>query len=193
MAQIVLDEVSKIYSDGTEAVSGLNLDIADGEFMVLVGPSGCGKTTALRMVAGLETISKGEVSIGDRIVTESDPPGHDFLANRLPGVDLAERLVALEVLPALGALVLVGGHPLRPHLRASGHPHRPTLALALCECKQRTRPIIPGPSGAPPPRGWPPIALNGDVSAAEQSRGSCRGRGGAGPERPGPQGQEWEG
>ena len=78
MAQIVLDEVSKIYSDGTEAVSGLNLDIADGEFMVLVGPSGCGKTTALRMVAGLETISKGEVSIGDRIVNDISPKDRDI-------------------------------------------------------------------------------------------------------------------
>ncbi len=54
MAEIVLDDVSKVYADGTEAVSDLSLDIADGEFMVLVGPSGCGKTTALRMVAGLE-------------------------------------------------------------------------------------------------------------------------------------------
>ncbi len=55
MAEIVLDDVSKVYADGTTAVSELNLNIGDGEFMVLVGPSGCGKTTALRMVAGLET------------------------------------------------------------------------------------------------------------------------------------------
>ena len=54
MAEIVLDAVSKEYADGTLAVSDLNLDIADGEFVVLVGPSGCGKTTALRMIAGLE-------------------------------------------------------------------------------------------------------------------------------------------
>ena len=60
MAEIVLDDVWKVYSDGTEAVRALDLDIADKEFMVLVGPSGCGKTTALRMVAGLEVISRGD-------------------------------------------------------------------------------------------------------------------------------------
>ena len=58
MVQIALDDVGKVYADGTEAVSNLDLDIGDGEFMVLVGPSGCGKTTALRMVAGLEEISR---------------------------------------------------------------------------------------------------------------------------------------
>ena len=59
VAQVVLDDVTKVYPDGTEAVSDLDLEIADGEFMVFVGPSGCGKTTALRMVAGLEDISRG--------------------------------------------------------------------------------------------------------------------------------------
>ena len=57
MAQIALDGVSKVYADGTEAVTDLDLEIGDGEFMVFVGPSGCGKTTALRMVAGLEEIT----------------------------------------------------------------------------------------------------------------------------------------
>jgi multiple sugar transport system ATP-binding protein len=78
MAQIVLDDVWKIYGDGTEAVASLDLDIADGEFMVLVGPSGCGKTTALRMVAGLESISKGEVTIGDRVVNDISPKDRDI-------------------------------------------------------------------------------------------------------------------
>ena len=68
MAEVVFDEVTKVYSDGTTAVHSLALDIADGEFMVLVGPSGCGKTTALRMVAGLEEISSGVVRIGERVV-----------------------------------------------------------------------------------------------------------------------------
>jgi multiple sugar transport system ATP-binding protein len=68
LARIVLDNVGKAYTDGTRAVDGLSLDIADGEFLVLVGPSGCGKTTALRMVAGLEDISEGTVRIGDRVV-----------------------------------------------------------------------------------------------------------------------------
>ncbi|HEV8459149.1 MAG TPA: sn-glycerol-3-phosphate ABC transporter ATP-binding protein UgpC [Gaiellaceae bacterium] len=68
MAQVAFDRVSKIYPDGTRAVNDVSLDIQDGEFMVLVGPSGCGKTTALRMVAGLEEISEGRLTIGDRIV-----------------------------------------------------------------------------------------------------------------------------
>jgi multiple sugar transport system ATP-binding protein len=68
MAGVSFEQVSKIYPDGTRAVSGVDLDITDGEFMVLVGPSGCGKTTALRMVAGLEEISEGVVKIGDRVV-----------------------------------------------------------------------------------------------------------------------------
>jgi multiple sugar transport system ATP-binding protein len=68
VAGIGLEDVGKVYADGTRAVSDLDLDIRDGEFMVLVGPSGCGKTTALRMVAGLEEISEGTVRIGDQVV-----------------------------------------------------------------------------------------------------------------------------
>ena len=68
MAGVTFEGVAKVYPDGTTAVSGLDLAIADGEFMVLVGPSGCGKTTALRMLAGLEDISAGTVRIGDRVV-----------------------------------------------------------------------------------------------------------------------------
>src|SRR5207237_9640643 len=65
---ITFDRVAKTYDDGTRAVCGLELDVGDGELMVLVGPSGCGKSTALRMVAGLEEISTGSVSIGGRVV-----------------------------------------------------------------------------------------------------------------------------
>ena len=68
MAQVTFERVSKIYPDGTRAVNDVNLEIRDGEFMVLVGPSGCGKTTALRMVAGLEEISEGVLRIGERVV-----------------------------------------------------------------------------------------------------------------------------
>jgi multiple sugar transport system ATP-binding protein len=78
MAQIVLEDVWKVYPDGTEAVRMLSLSIADGEFMVLVGPSGCGKTTALRMVAGLEVITRGKVVIGDRIVNDIPPKERDI-------------------------------------------------------------------------------------------------------------------
>jgi multiple sugar transport system ATP-binding protein len=68
MAGVSFDQVSKVYPDGTRAVDEVSLDIEDGEFMVLVGPSGCGKTTALRMVAGLEEISEGQIRIGERVV-----------------------------------------------------------------------------------------------------------------------------
>ena len=77
MARVRFDSVSKVYGDGTKAVDNLDLEVADGEFMVLVGPSGCGKTTALRMVAGLEDISEGELSIGDRVVNDLEPRDRD--------------------------------------------------------------------------------------------------------------------
>src|SRR6266513_997184 len=67
MAEIAYDSVSKVYDDGTQAVYDLDLAIEDGELMVVVGPSGCGKTTALRMLAGLEEISGGEIRIGERV------------------------------------------------------------------------------------------------------------------------------
>src|SRR5436190_11234565 len=73
MAEIEFIDVQKVYDDGTQAVFDLNLAINDGELMVLVGPSGCGKTTALRMVAGLEEITDGELRIGDRIVNDLTP------------------------------------------------------------------------------------------------------------------------
>jgi multiple sugar transport system ATP-binding protein len=78
MAVVQLENVSKVYDDGTRAVHDLNLDIADGEFVVLVGPSGCGKTTALRMVAGLEEISEGTLKIGDQVVNDLTPRERDI-------------------------------------------------------------------------------------------------------------------
>lgn len=78
MSQIVFDAVGKIYPDGTRAVGEFDLEVADGEFLVLVGPSGCGKTTALRMVAGLEYITEGEISIGDRVVNKLRPKDRDI-------------------------------------------------------------------------------------------------------------------
>ena len=78
MARITFEGVDKVYPDGTKAVSGFDLDVSDGEFMVLVGPSGCGKTTALRMVAGLEEISSGIIRIGDRVVNEVPAKDRDI-------------------------------------------------------------------------------------------------------------------
>jgi multiple sugar transport system ATP-binding protein len=78
MAEVVLDKVNKLYDNGFHAVQDLDLDIADGEFLVLVGPSGCGKSTALRMVAGLEDISSGTMRIGDRVVNTLSPKDRDI-------------------------------------------------------------------------------------------------------------------
>jgi multiple sugar transport system ATP-binding protein len=75
---VTFDDVAKVYPDGTRAVSGMDLEIQDGEFMVLVGPSGCGKTTALRMVAGLEEISEGVVKIGERVVNHVPSKDRDI-------------------------------------------------------------------------------------------------------------------
>ncbi|MCB5201509.1 sn-glycerol-3-phosphate ABC transporter ATP-binding protein UgpC [Neorhizobium sp. T786] len=78
MASIHVENVGKIYSGGVRAVSDINLSIADGEFIVLVGPSGCGKSTLLRMVAGLETISEGTVSIDGGVVNDKEPADRDI-------------------------------------------------------------------------------------------------------------------
>src|ERR687887_1581446 len=78
MSEIVLDGVTKRYPDGTEAVKQMDLNIPDGEFIILVGPSGCGKSTALRMIAGLEEISDGEMRIGDQVVNDLAPKDRDI-------------------------------------------------------------------------------------------------------------------
>jgi multiple sugar transport system ATP-binding protein len=78
MAVVVLDKINKVYPNGFHAIHDLDLDIQDKEFLVLVGPSGCGKSTALRMVAGLETISGGEMRIGERIVNDVEPKDRDI-------------------------------------------------------------------------------------------------------------------
>jgi multiple sugar transport system ATP-binding protein len=78
MATISMEQVRKVYPNGFEAVKGVSLDVAEGEFMVLVGPSGCGKTTLLRMVAGLEDISSGTLRIGDKVVNDLGPKERDI-------------------------------------------------------------------------------------------------------------------
>jgi multiple sugar transport system ATP-binding protein len=78
MAEITLEKLTKVYGDGTRAVSELDLEIEDGEFVVLVGPSGCGKTSALRMVAGLEPITEGRVVIGGEVVNKLPPKDRDI-------------------------------------------------------------------------------------------------------------------
>ena len=78
MAVVAFRGVSKVYPGGARAVSDMDLEIGDGEFVVLVGPSGCGKTTALRMLAGLETITEGTIRIGDKVVNHMAPRDRDI-------------------------------------------------------------------------------------------------------------------
>jgi multiple sugar transport system ATP-binding protein len=78
MAEIALEHITKRYGDGYEAVKDLNLEVTDGEFMILVGPSGCGKSTALRMVAGLEDITAGELKIGGQLMNDRAPKDRDI-------------------------------------------------------------------------------------------------------------------
>ncbi len=78
MAAITLDQVDKIYPNGVHAVRAVSLDVRDGEFMILLGPSGCGKSTTLRLIAGLESVSRGTISIGGRTVNDVDPADRDI-------------------------------------------------------------------------------------------------------------------
>ena len=78
MAAVILRKVEKIYDNGFKAVHGIDLDINDGEFMVFVGPSGCAKSTTLRMIAGLEDVSGGEIYISDRHVNTLPPKARSF-------------------------------------------------------------------------------------------------------------------
>ena len=78
MASITLKNIKKTYEDGVTVIEGLNLEIKDKEFIILVGPSGCGKSTTLRMIAGLEDITDGEMYIGDRLVNRVAPKDRDI-------------------------------------------------------------------------------------------------------------------
>ncbi|MEY4534475.1 MAG: Trehalose import ATP-binding protein SugC, partial [Planctomycetota bacterium] len=78
MAEVILKSVGKVYPGGVRAAQGVDLHVRHGEFIVLVGPSGCGKSTTLRMVAGLEEISEGTVSIGGRVVNDVAPSDRDI-------------------------------------------------------------------------------------------------------------------
>src|SRR6266851_3797586 len=78
MAQVHLRDVKKTYDNKVAVIHGIDMEIADGEFIVIVGPSGCGKSTLLRMVAGLERITGGQVAIGERVVNELEPKDRDI-------------------------------------------------------------------------------------------------------------------
>jgi len=78
MAELHISQVEKVYPNGFKAIHGIDLEVVDGEFIVLVGPSGCGKSTLLRMIAGLETVSAGTIRIGDRVVNDLEPADRDI-------------------------------------------------------------------------------------------------------------------
>jgi multiple sugar transport system ATP-binding protein len=149
MAEIKLEQLTKVYPDGTKAVDALDLEIADGEFVVLVGPSGCGKTSALRMVAGLEDITDGKVWIGDRVVNRVSPKDRDIAmifqnyalyphmtAARNMGFALRMRKVPTgqirtRVNEAAGVLGLMQALDKRPRTLSGGQRQRVAMGRAI--------------------------------------------------------------
>src|SRR6201991_2157976 len=149
MSEIVLEGVTKVLDDGYEAVKDMNLDIGDGEFMILVGPSGCGKSTALRMIAGLEDITSGELKIGDEVVNDRSPKDRDIamvfqnyalyphmtvrenmgFALSLAGVDKAE--IAQKVDAAAEKLDLVDHLDRKPANLSGGQRQRVAMGRAI--------------------------------------------------------------
>ncbi len=120
MAGVRLENVSKTYPDGTQAVDGVDLDIADGEFVVLVGPSGCGKTTLLRMIAGLEDITGGEIKIGDRVVNDVAPKDRD-LAMVFQSYALYPHLTVYENIAFPLKLRRVHKREIKPRVERAAH------------------------------------------------------------------------
>jgi multiple sugar transport system ATP-binding protein len=149
MAEIVLDGITKVFADGFEAVKEMDLEIEDGEFMILVGPSGCGKSTALRMIAGLEDISAGELKIGGEQVNDRAPKDRDIamvfqnyalyphmtvrenmgFALKLAGVDKAE--IDRKVEEAAATLDLTQHLDRRPANLSGGQRQRVAMGRAI--------------------------------------------------------------
>jgi multiple sugar transport system ATP-binding protein len=149
VAGITLENVSKVYPDGTLAVQSLDLDVGDGELVVFVGPSGCGKTTALRMVAGLEDITEGTIRIGDEVVNDLPPKDRDIamifqnyalyphmsafdnmaFALKLRNVDRPER--RRRVGDAARVLGLADILPKRPRTLSGGQRQRVAMGRAI--------------------------------------------------------------
>ena len=149
MAEIRLEQLTKIYPDGTKAVDGLDLEIRDGELVVLVGPSGCGKTSALRMVAGLEEITEGRVWLGERMVNRVPPKDRDIamifqnyalyphmsayanMAFALKMQKVPKRAIATRVEHAARVLGLSGVLKKRPRTLSGGQRQRVAMGRAI--------------------------------------------------------------
>ena len=149
MADIRLDEVTKVYGDGTRAVDSLSMEVGDGELVVFVGPSGCGKTSALRMIAGLEDITEGEITIGGEVVNDLPPKDRDLamvfqnyalyphmsaydnmaFALKLKGVDRAE--IGQRVRAAARVLGLSDVLKKRPRTLSGGQRQRVAMGRAI--------------------------------------------------------------
>jgi multiple sugar transport system ATP-binding protein len=149
MSEITLDGITKVFDDGFEAVKEMNLEVGDGEFMILVGPSGCGKSTALRMIAGLEDISSGELKIGGEVVNDRAPKDRDIamvfqnyalyphmtvrenmgFALKLAGVDKAE--IESKVEEAAKTLDLTQHLDRRPANLSGGQRQRVAMGRAI--------------------------------------------------------------
>jgi multiple sugar transport system ATP-binding protein len=149
MSGLAFSGVGKVYADGTRAVDDLSFTVDDGEFMVLVGPSGCGKTTALRMVAGLEEITEGEIQIGDRVVNRVEPRKRDIamvfqnyalyphmsvfdnIAFPLRSRNLAKREIGERVERIAGALGLGELLKRKPRTLSGGQRQRVAMGRAI--------------------------------------------------------------
>src|SRR6266480_609158 len=149
VAEIRLEQLTKIYPDGTKAVDGLDLEIRDGELVVLVGPSGCGKTSALRMVAGLEEITQGRVWLGERMVNRVPPKDRDIamifqnyalyphmsayanMAFALKMQKVPKREIAVRVEKAARVLGLVDVLKKRPRTLSGGQRQRVAMGRAI--------------------------------------------------------------
>src|SRR5260370_14110394 len=149
MASVTLLNVTKTYPSGFEAIKGISLEVGDGQFCVLVGPSGCGKSTLLRMVAGLETITGGDIDIGGRIVNQIEPADRDIamgfqnyplyphmsvynnmaysLRTRgMPKPEIATRVQEAARLPETGPML-----DRKPRHLSGGHRHALAIGRAL--------------------------------------------------------------
>ena len=155
MAAISLRRLAKTYDNGFQAVRGIDLEIADREFMVLVGPSGCGKTTTLRMIAGLKDISGGEIAIGGRVVNAVEPKDRDIAMvfqnyalyphmtvyeNMAYGLKLrgvARSEIDAKVAEAARMLALDSQLGKLPKALSGGQRQRVALGIGRASCRER--------------------------------------------------------